>query len=1264
MNANTFNTIKEFHSYIEKNFKIIPSEWKRISLINSAEGEVEGFFDGCKTTGQLVDKLLIPVVEEALSINNTNDFVSSFEKQREHFKKHKQLRNKIEESQAIEEQINKYVKIYTDLYEVEKDLDSEFEKAKSLYNYTLKEEEINESHLVECIENKDQLEESKDKLTQKILSHEIHLSDEIFKKLKKTYDNIRENYENIKNQYDVKGEELQNLKIAEIKSDLKSTREKIEFYKEKIENLDNDTDIEEIKESFKRNSGNIKFYFENIIYDMKKKLELISSQNKKYLSELSEQEKELENIENKDRNYREKLAEIKATINLLKKDTKKIESNILANPLNESIEIELPKWVSRTKDIESEILEYQNNIRKSQNEKKKLSNDFSELLKEIDITKTEYIKHENYFDIMGEEQEDIISQLNIFGIHWQSLNNLYKRESSILETIEETVEKHRKEKEDFIIKERIASRFIDQYEENEYFSAEPNLEKWIGELENQFKFLESGTKYIEKTASKLKKTIEECLKDYPFWSLTIITTKEEEQKLLHKINSKNDDLTYPVIILNIEDANDIIKNGNNDLENIIIPKYWIDNSNTQNFIKWKNKLSTIFEDLKMKRQDKEKELLSWTELLRKARNFYEKYPYEIIVEKQKEKREFTEKINELNRDISINKDRLNQIDSNLQIYNEKIKDLDGENGVIGNNILQGNIYIDKKDKIEEYINHRAETQNQVDELKEDIKLWSNKIKIIKDILDENESVKSEMNNQLYYTQNNDLYIEVKDMPLESSKTSIETLKEERESIKNELNNQQKDRISIEENLNRELNNIRKLEKRLEQEKKESIYPIDEDIIFTSFSNRMKDSLIDSRNILKEKLDEIKPVLYESENEMKDEKRKYDLLVENFNKKYVSVIEFDKSLNEIEKDIILENKVLKEKEENLNIREDVLNKERENIKKAKNILDKNDGKYSYLNKNIKVTSLSKEIKQDYPYNREKIIEVQLDNLNKVNDKLNILKEKVDKQINIFIRFCEENVVDIKLRTMAVSGIRTKKEYKDILKWQESMKDRISRIIKFAEDDLREHDKELQQFINHLYSHLLSVCEELRYIPKKTKVKVDDRWKDIFIFTIPTWDEYEGKKELRNHIDWMIKELEGDNYKDEEDNEDESQVRKSIEKWLDTKQLLQNIMKDDNIKVKCRKVTNDRKVSSIPISWEQSNKWSGGEKWSKNTTLFLGILNYLAEKSQHISSNKKRHRTVLMDNPFGKASSDHVLDPVFFIAEQLGFQIIALTAHTEG
>ena len=62
------------------------------------------------------------------------------------------------------------------------------------------------------------------------------------------------------------------------------------------------------------------------------------------------------------------------------------------------------------------------------------------------------------------------------------------------------------------------------------------------------------------------------------------------------------------------------------------------------------------------------------------------------------------------------------------------------------------------------------------------------------------------------------------------------------------------------------------------------------------------------------------------------------------------------------------------------------------------------------------------------------------------------------------------------------------------------------------------------------------------------------------------------------------------------------------------------------------------------------------------LFLGCLNYLSEKRCHL--RRYNTRVVIADNPFGKASSDHVLDPVFFISEQLGFQILALTAHEDG
>lgn len=144
------------------------------------------------------------------------------------------------------------------------------------------------------------------------------------------------------------------------------------------------------------------------------------------------------------------------------------------------------------------------------------------------------------------------------------------------------------------------------------------------------------------------------------------------------------------------------------------------------------------------------------------------------------------------------------------------------------------------------------------------------------------------------------------------------------------------------------------------------------------------------------------------------------------------------------------------------------------------------------------------------------------------------------------------------------------------------------------------------------------------------------------------------------------LEHIDFKDASGKENTTQIKEEIQKTLNTQQLLNVIVGHKKLKASCRKVTNVLSVSSRYFSWEQSNKWSSGEKWSENMTLFLGVLKYIAEKNQdqRLINSKKRSRTVIVDNPFGKASSDHVLQPVFYIAEQLGFQMIALTAHAEG
>ncbi|HHY05345.1 MAG TPA: hypothetical protein GX534_09225 [Thermoanaerobacterales bacterium] len=356
--------------------------------------------------------------------------------------------------------------------------------------------------------------------------------------------------------------------------------------------------------------------------------------------------------------------------------------------------------------------------------------------------------------------------------------------------------------------------------------------------------------------------------------------------------------------------------------------------------------------------------------------------------------------------------------------------------------------------------------------------------------------------------------------------------------------------------------------------------------------------------------------------------------------------------------------LADKEKYLETSYERLKKELEDIENNIHNLDIKNGKYEFLLEGIEGTILSANVKQTLPYNRKKIISEIVDELEYITETLENHRAKIDMERNQFIQLLDSNVKDIRLREMAISGIKNKRAFEEVLEWQKNMNKTLNRVIRIHEKNMMEHDKELSQFIQYLYTYLSTLADEMRTIPKNTKVKIDNNWKEIFQIQVPSWDEEEGKAEIRKHVDWMISKLESDEFLDDDGREDLGKIKKAIQKWLESKQLLNIIMAGKDIKVKCRKVTNDGKISNMYYSWESSNQWSGGEKWSKNMALFLGILNYVAEKKQHILPNQKRHRTVIMDNPFGKASSDHVLSPVFFIAEQLGFQFIALTAHGEG
>lgn len=82
-----------------------------------------------------------------------------------------------------------------------------------------------------------------------------------------------------------------------------------------------------------------------------------------------------------------------------------------------------------------------------------------------------------------------------------------------------------------------------------------------------------------------------------------------------------------------------------------------------------------------------------------------------------------------------------------------------------------------------------------------------------------------------------------------------------------------------------------------------------------------------------------------------------------------------------------------------------------------------------------------------------------------------------------------------------------------------------------------------------------------------------------------------------------------------------------------------------------------------TWEAINKGegdlpegSGGQTLSVNTFVIMMIMSF---KKKHIG-NENPSTVLILDNPFGKASAKHVLDPIFEIADKLNFQLICFAA----
>ncbi len=1263
LEAKSFATTKDFHNYIEEHFKIIPDEWRSVTVINGGEGSVEAFFDGCKTTSDLVEKLLLPTVEQGLVGEGSEEFANTFESQRAHFNKHKQLERSIKESEKIKTEIEAYVKCYDDYHQTLSAYEAKKEEAKAIWELIEEKESQTKKALGQLDEEKKELEMAKRSIEKESALVDVSEAKMGLDDARKAYEIQSKAYNEMKEKREEKENRRHVLKLSRFQNNMKEAAAKVKFYEEQLERLDEDTEVEDLREALEENSGQIKGYFLGRLEEIRREQGHVEREKERYEEEERNHRREKVSLQEKLQKLRNEMNKLVGQLEQKQKQMNHIKMQIIAEVGHEDLEGQSKKWHDRLNEIETSKVVLRQNLRNQEEQQKMIAHEMEEQTERRTSVLTSLGQVIAKMNQLEKAQEKVLRELQSTVPMFSNLDSIYLKPQQVITTLEEMVEKVTREKEEALLLERRHAHFLENYSGHDFFTVEPLLEIWVDKWAGQFDFLQTGTAFIESLDdAKLKVQMYK----QPKWAQLVVVSDGSEETLRGFIETQRGQMTYPVGVLGVSAAKALLS-AEEQVDDLIYPSSWSEHMQMELFEHYKKEASKALEEATAFRKQKEEELRKVDQVLEKVSSFLEEYTHEVYAELREENSELKKQEVDYTRSIEklkVERERLEK--ENKQVQETLRKEAEEKNRLQGY-LEKTATFIGLKEESEKDELKVGELQADIDREEKNYEQVERKLTDSIEALDEAKETLGILKSSENRIKDDPLYKEVKEEHAIDTHEDIAYLRTKQEQLKESLGNKQRGRSEIEMLLKQSQKAYEENEESYRQEQADKEVTLEEIPIYEEAYAAEIDRLTEELKVLRKELDtldyEVKFTKTDFDKKEQDYQSKYAVYEERYGK----VDEFRTDYMNAKERLVKEQNTIVEKEKYLIKQIQGLEKELKVVLEHKQQMDKKDELFGYCAPSVKVGLLDQSVKQELMYELKIriIVGTLLENLAQLKAHVENSKKAVEDQKLEFKLFCQREITDSKLRNMALQGIMQKQDYEELVVWTNNIVERINQTLTILERDLLDQDQQISQFIIHLYAYLKTVATELGEIPKKTRVNTEEGWKTIYEFVIPSWQEESGKEKIRAHIYGLLDDMESESFLDDTGKEDTQKIKKYIKEQFKLRTLLRVVMGNDAIRVRCRKVSNISDISSQKYSWETSNKWSGGEKWSKNMALYLGILNYLAEKKQNIQSeDQKVSRAVILDNPFGKASSGHVLEPVFFIAKQLGFQIIALTAHSEG
>ncbi|ANS73213.1 hypothetical protein AWM70_00295 [Paenibacillus yonginensis] len=1262
--AKTFDTITGFQKYIEEHFHIIQSEWEAIIKVNSSEGGVEAFFDECKTSSQLVDRLLIPTIEESMEGFKQGTFADLFQVQREGFKQYKELKEKIEENRRILAELHKYVAGYEILHREQLKYEALRKEAKAYLDVAMNVEQEQQAEQVRLQARLEDWEREFRHWRKREVS--LAIADERLKAggLETELQAIGDEKEQLEEQAASASRYYHSLEYAEQREKLREAEQRITYLQQELAKVAQSQDEEELEQAWELNGRKLKAWFDReekrlseLMQEVQKGLDTLKEQRQDGLRErdAAVQEREMQLL---------RIRGLDTQIQMIQEQQGGIARRILSQLSSQTVEQQMPLWLSEQQLLEQQGLEQTKALQELDRRKGELQLEGKSASADQLKIKEELTELQAWRDRYEQEHQQIKGTLAELHPSWERMASVHDKTDSIREKLADGLGMRMRQKQQLLHKERLAFRYVDDYEDQEEFFADPQAARLAEQWSNQFSLLETGLRYAS--------AVPDSSDDKLLWAVTLVTTSQEKPLLIRKLAETADQLQYPIRILSTQEAKELVSStpvGGSPAEADgawVEPAHWKTLHDLDRFQEWKKEIIREAKAAEQNRREKENELEVWRDAQKLAERFFRSYPLAVVHEQEQRHAERLEILRRLEQKLADIEQDLQQLERKKDGLGEAQQLLSQRQQHVAYQLEQGQLYMllsEKSARIKEDLLPARET---LEKAERSINSWEQRLEALERELNLQENHHADLHGKLQRLREDELYPDIQDcLPLPTDE-SIVQLREEHKGLNLKRHRIMKERSELEQALEHQRD--RQVEASRLMERLAAAYDdLDMELeLPLHVESKIKAALAELRT-LEQQVQRVREAWDRKERELSEQKVRIRIQQEQYEKEFDNErpVMFLEPLSRVRERQANERRQQDEARKELDRLHNVVEQRLSETRRVLQLWNSYLRVHKLDDPFLKLSDSDGDLTQEIAYRLEIGSQDVIRRLEQQREAIGKERDRVTSSRQRFREFCQRQVQDVKLREMAERGVEAKDNYEELQEFEAMMGASIQKANQIAELRMQTEDQKLQQFITHIQAHLRQIAQELRELPKRTRVRTESGNKEIYVFHVPDWDEQEGKERIRTYIEWIISQLEHVKYRDVDGMEQSAAIRKDLERWLDAKQLLQKVFQQGAaIRISCRKVNNDQQVTGATYSWEESNRWSGGEKWSKNMTLFLGILNYVAEKRQHIHSQMKRHRAVILDNPFGKASSEHVLSPVFYIAEQLGFQMIALTAHVEG